>query len=206
MSHRFLFVSAALVAVALSAVAQSPKNYTPPKLPWGDPDLQGEWPAFANIPMQRPASFGTRAYLTDEEFAQRAKQAQKQSESDSEEFAPSDGKVNVTINPPGYWQEHGKPDHQASLVIDPPDGRTPPLTPEGQAFVKSLRGGLGPGSHFPTKVDSPEDFDDYSRCITRGLGEQHAADPLQLRQPDHAGPWLRGHSQRNDPRNPRHTD
>lgn len=174
MKCRLLIVSAALVAVGLPAAAQSPKpaaakTYTPPKLPWGDPDLQGEWPAFANIPMQRPASFGTRAFLTDEEFAQRAKQAVKQSESDSEEFAPSDGKVNVTINPPSYWQEHGKPDHQASLVVDPPDGRIPALTPEGQAFVKNLRGGLGPGSHFPTKVDSPEDFDDYSRCITRGL-------------------------------------
>ena len=54
-------------------------------------------------------------------------------------------------------------------VIDPPNGRIPPLTPEGQAAVKGLRGGLGPGSHFPDKVDSWEDFDIYSRCITRGL-------------------------------------
>jgi hypothetical protein len=144
--------------------------YTPPKTPWGDPDLQGEWPAYANIPMQRPASFGTRAFLTDEEFAQRQKQAQRQSESDSEEFAPAQAAgANVTINPPGYWQEHGKPDHQASLVVDPPNGRIPAMTPAGQKFVKSLRGGLGPGSHFPDKVDSWEDFDIYSRCITRGL-------------------------------------
>jgi hypothetical protein len=145
------------------------KEYTPPKTPWGDPDLQGEWPAYANIPMQRPASFGTRAFLTDEEFAQRAKTAQKQTEDDNEEFVPASGKVSVTINPPGYWVEHGKPDHQASLIVDPPNGRTPPMTPAGQAFVKSLRGGLGPGSHFPDKVDSWEDFDFYSRCITRGL-------------------------------------
>ena len=88
------------------------------------------------------------------------------------------GKVNVTINPPGYWVEHGKPDHQASLVVDPPNGRIPPMTPAGQAFVKSLRGGLGPGSHFPEKVDSWEDFDIYSRCITRGTGQQHVADAL----------------------------
>jgi hypothetical protein len=153
---------------AAKAATPTAKNYAPPKTPWGDPDLQGQWPAFANIPLQRPTSFGTRAFLTDEEFAQRAKQAQRQSEADSEEFAPSTG-ATVTINPPSYWQEHGKPDHQASLVVDPPDGRSPPLTPEGQKFVRSLRGGLGPGSHFPDKVDSWEDFDLYSRCITRGL-------------------------------------
>jgi len=177
MNYRFLCLPATLALACVPVAAQSAaapkpkpatsKNYTPPKTPWGDPDLQGQWPAFANIPMQRPVSFGTRAFLTDEEFAQRAKQAQKQSEADSEEFAPSGGNANVTINPPGYWQEHGKPDHQASLVVDPPDGRIPPMTPEGQKFVKSLRGGLGPGSHFPDKVDSWEDFDIYSRCITR---------------------------------------
>jgi hypothetical protein len=147
--------------------ADSKARYTPPKLPWGDPDLQGQWPATANIPMQRPASFGTRSYLTDEEFAARKKQAVKQSEDDNEEFVAPSG-PNLTINPPGYWVEHGKPDHQASLIVDPPNGRTPPLTPAGQAFVKSLRGGLGPGQHFPDKVDSWEDFDSYSRCITRG--------------------------------------
>jgi hypothetical protein len=53
--------------------------------------------------------------------------------------------------------------------VDPPNGRVPPLTPEGQAEVKALRGGLGPGTHFPDKVDSWEDFDIYSRCITRGM-------------------------------------
>jgi hypothetical protein len=168
----FALVPAAAQSTASHSAAKAPapaaKNYAPPKTPWGDPDLQGQWPAFANIPLQRQASFGTRAFLTDEEFAQRAKQAQRQSEADSEEFAPSTG-ATVTINPPGYWQEHGKPDHQASLVVDPPDGRIPPLTPEGQKFVRSLRGGLGPGTHFPDKVDSWEDFDLYSRCITRGL-------------------------------------
>ena len=171
MKSKLIGSFALLAAACLPLMAQTAaKKYTPPKTPWGDPDLQGQWPATANIPMQRPASFGTRAYLTDEEFTQRQKQAQTQTEADSEEFAPASGSApNVTINPPSYWQERGKPDHQASLVIDPPNGRIPPMTPEGEKFVKSLRGGLGPGSHFPDKVDSWEDFDAYSRCITRGL-------------------------------------
>jgi len=148
---------------------KSDSTYTPPKLPWGDPDLQGEWPAYANIPMQRPANFGTRATLTDEEFEQRKKVAVKQSEDDNEEFAPKTSTAKTTINPPSYWVEHGKPDHQASLIVDPPNGRMPALTPAGQAFVKAQRDGLGPGQHFPDKVDSPEDFDTYSRCISRGM-------------------------------------
>ena len=159
-----LMLIAALAA--LPAVAQS-KTWAPPKTPWGDPDLQGQWPAHANIPMQRPTSFGTRATLTVEELAQRERQAESQSESDTQEFAK--GNESVTINPPSYWQERGKPNRQASLVVDPPDGRIPPMTPEGQKYVESLRGGLGPGQHFPDKVDSWEDFDIYSRCITRGL-------------------------------------
>jgi hypothetical protein len=147
--------------------AAAAKSWTPPKTPWGDPDLQGQWPATANIPMQRAANLGMRATLTDAELAQREQQAQRQTEADTEEFAK--GNQGVSINPPSYWVEHGKPNRQASLVVDPEDGRIPPLTAEGQKVVQSQRGGLGPGSHFPDKVDSWEDFDIYSRCITRGL-------------------------------------
>ena len=169
------FIAIVLIAVPLAAQTAKPaakstapgKAYTAPKTAWGDPDLQGQWPATANIPMQRPQNLGERATLTEEELKQREAQAAKTAEGDSEEFVSSSDTVN--INPPGYWVEHGKPNPQASLVVDPPNGRIPPLTPEGQAYAKSLRNGLGPGSHFPEKVDSWEDFDFYSRCITRGL-------------------------------------
>ncbi len=166
------FLALVLIAVPLAAqtakpAAKASKGYTAPKTPWGDPDLQGQWPATANIPMQRPANLGNRATLTDEELKQREAQAARTAEGDSEEFVSS--KDTVNINPPGYWVEHGKPNAQASLVVDPPNGRIPALTPEGAAYAKSLRNGLGPGSHFPEKVDTWEDFDFYSRCITRGL-------------------------------------
>jgi hypothetical protein len=162
-----LFAALPVVAQTAKPEAKASKSYTAPKTPWGDPDLQGQWPATANIPMQRPANLGERATLTPEELKQRESQAARTAEADSEEFVSSETTVN--INPPGYWVEHGKPNAQASLVVDPPNGRIPPLTPEGQAYAKSLRNGLGPGSHFPDKVDSWEDFDFYSRCITRGL-------------------------------------
>ena len=154
---------------AAKSGATPTKSYTPPKLPWGDPDLQGQWPAASAIPMQRPADLGDRAQLTDDELAKREAQAAQAAARDGEEFVAGDVSKDLTINPPGYWVEHGKPNKQASLVIDPPNGRIPELTAKGKADVQAQRGGLGPGSHFPDKVDSWEDFDYYSRCITRGF-------------------------------------
>ena len=52
--------------------AQSTKSaYKPPKTAWGDPDLQGVWPGNMGVPMQRPANFGDRATLTEDEFAKK---------------------------------------------------------------------------------------------------------------------------------------
>src|ERR1700680_4812729 len=64
------------------------KTYTPPKTAWGDPDLQGIWPGtdLIGVPVQRDPKFGTRNVLTEDEFAQRQKQADQQTASDREEF------------------------------------------------------------------------------------------------------------------------
>ena len=71
-------VVAIIITVAVPVLAQTPKNWVPPKTPWGDPDLQGTWPGNMGVPMQRPQNFGDRARLTDEEFAQRVAQAKRQ--------------------------------------------------------------------------------------------------------------------------------
>src|SRR5262245_51360597 len=49
--------------------------YAAPRLPWGDPDLQGSWTTddVIGVPLQRPQTYGDRFYLTDEEFATRSK-------------------------------------------------------------------------------------------------------------------------------------
>lgn len=118
--------------------------------------------------MQRALTQAEKGALSPEELAKREEQFRKQAEQDNEEFVPANGGTS-SINPPGYWVEHAKPNAQTSLVVDPPDGRIPPLTPDGQKRLKELRGGLGPGSHFPSVVNSWEDFDIYSRCISRGM-------------------------------------
>src|SRR5215467_6309049 len=120
------FVIAATVMVA----AAQNKTFTPPKTPWGDPDLQGIWPGNVGVPMQRPANLGERTTLTDAEFAQREAQAKRQAQADNESFAASDSRPG--IGPPSYWTERGKPTRQTSLIIDPPNGRLPSLTAEAE--------------------------------------------------------------------------
>jgi hypothetical protein len=145
--------------------ATSAKPWTPPKTPWGDPDLQGMWPStdLLGVPMQRPDNMGDRAVLTDEEYAQREVQAQRTAAADLEEFVAPGAKP--SINPPSHWIERGKPQRQASLVVDPPNGKIPPLTPEAQKLAAdrtAAQKGRGPN-------DSWEDHSLYDRCISRGV-------------------------------------
>ena len=137
------------------------------KTPWGDPDLQGMWPGNMGVPMQRPASFGTRTTLTDAEFAQKEAQAKKQAEADNESTATSDSRA--TIGPPSYWVERGTPSRQTSLIVDPPDGRLPPLTEDEKKLRKEARGGKGFPGEWRDQADSYDDLNIYYRCITRGV-------------------------------------
>ena len=150
-----------LLAFALTSFAQqTPTKWTPPKTPWGDPDLQGIWPGNMGVPLQRPKTMGERTELTDQEFAQRVAQAQRNSAADAVEFAPKDERVG--IGPPSYWTERGKPTRQASLVIDPPDGRLPPMTPEAKAIQAKTP------AEWAGRANSYDDVNLYYRCITRG--------------------------------------
>jgi hypothetical protein len=154
---------AIILAAGGPLLGQTKADWTPPKTAWGDPDLQGVWPGNMGIPMQRNAALGDRTTLTDEEFAKKQEQAKKQAQADSESTAASDSKPG--IGPPSYWTERGKPTRQASLIIDPPDGRLPALTPEAEKYRKETR---LPGE-WRGKADSWEDLNIYYRCISRGL-------------------------------------
>src|SRR5437762_1066872 len=95
-----VFVSLWFLSLAASVTAQQARPYTPPKTPWGDPDIQGIWPGNVGVPMQRPANLGERTTLTDEEFAQKQAQARRQAEADNQSAATSDTRVG--IGPPSY--------------------------------------------------------------------------------------------------------
>ena len=152
-----------LAALALSSTALAQNSYKTPRTPWGDPDLQGIWPGNMGVPMQRPLALGERTTLTDEEYAKKVAQSKQQAQADAESTAASDTKAG--IGPPSYWTERGKPTRQTSLIIDPPNGRLPPLTAEAEKYRKEAH---LPGA-WSGKADSWEDLNIYYRCISRGL-------------------------------------
>ena len=171
---------AALAVVSLSGQAQPPASggasaYTPPRTPWGDPDLQGIWPGtdMVGVPFERPAEFGNRLFLTEEEFKARQAQAAKQQQLDVLEFdlqkPPAEivalGDVGGVTSPPPHWLERGLPSRQSSLIVDAPDGKMPAMTPDGVARQKTAGGTYTRQTGFK----SADELGPYDRCISRGV-------------------------------------
>jgi hypothetical protein len=159
MSHRFFAatgVVAVVIAVALMApgnvagqtaastpkaapgqAAASAKPWTPPRTPDGQPDLQGVWDYRTITPLERPKELGTKAFFTEEEAAKYEKtenQRQNRDLIDPEQgglFYPKGGVVPYNE----FWYDRGNKvagTKRTSLIVDPPDGRLPAWTPEGQ--------------------------------------------------------------------------
>ena len=197
-------VALAVGAGIISVHAQNKDKWTPPRTPWGDPDLQGLWPGTESlgIPLQRDPKLGTRNELTEQEFENRLRQAQQAVDDMEAEFdlATADtskaGQVGSATSPPPHWQERGTPSRQASLIVDPPDGRMPALTPQARArydAIQAARKGRGPAG----LVHRSQPL----RPLHQSRGHRlRPAGDLQQRQPDHAGPRLRRHPQRDDSR------
>jgi len=188
MMKRILALSAIGIGLMLSSgptataqqAAGNNANWTPPKTPWGEPDLQGMWPGNVSAPLQRPVDLGERATLTDAEFNQREAQARAQAEADTQQFVATPagqgrggrgggGRGGGGIGPPDHWLERGTPIRQTSLIVDPPNGRLPALAAGAEERRKAARGGRGMPGEWRGQADSYDDLNIYYRCITRGL-------------------------------------
>src|SRR4051812_30108787 len=96
----------AIAALAAVAPLSGQTAYRTPRTPWGDPDLQGMWPStdMVGTPLQRPASFGSRNVLTEEEFKARQAAAARQSDEDNADFdidkVTSDQEARGTVGGP----------------------------------------------------------------------------------------------------------
>lgn len=125
-----------------------------PRTPWGDPDLQGVWSGagLLGVPMEREPAFGTRNVVTDEEFQARLARLLEgalQNGIESTNFG-----IDLDVR--------GATSHQASLVVDPVNGRRPPRTPAAESRPRlrnSFTGGV---------FDSVADLGVFDRCLAFG--------------------------------------
>jgi hypothetical protein len=113
------------VAPAARSLARARANtYKVPRTAWGEPDLQGVWSYATTTPLSKPDAAGDKTFLTDEEVAQLAEETAKRQDS-----APRTGDPGTYNN---FWWDRGVSIGRTSLIIDPEDGKLPPLTPEAQ--------------------------------------------------------------------------
>jgi len=124
------------------------------KTPEGTPDLQGTWSFATLTPFERPAEFGTKAMLTKEEAAAYAKKTLEQRNMDRRDGG---ARADVERAYNDFWWDFGKQASlQTSLVIDPLDGKLPPMTEQGKNR---------PRDFFGTRFDNPEERPIAERCI-----------------------------------------
>ena len=146
------------------------RTWTPAKTPWGEPDLQGVYSNKTITPFERPAEFAGKAELTGEETAELERRVADRS-ADKRDGKGTDSDVSRAYNE--FWWDRGTKvtTNRSSLIIDPPDGRVPPLTPEAQrrAAEESKQPIYRGGGANGRGADWTTDRSLFERCITRGL-------------------------------------
>jgi len=174
MRNRVLASFGVLVAVVAAGLVvpvagQAPKKYTAPKTPWGDPDLQGVWNDATSTPLQRPGNVGDKGVLSDEE----AEEFQKSLEHDLTRDRRDGGNaadVNRAYNE--HWMDARRlkitADRRTSLIVDPVDGRIPPLVAPSPERRRAQAARADGAARFAAGL--PGDFTDMSwpvRCVVR---------------------------------------
>src|SRR6516164_2309136 len=160
LSVRILIAAAILTALASPILAQPAKVW---RTPWGDPDLQGSWSNATTTPLQRPAKYAGREFLT----AKERREQDKETAIGTDKRGPlgSDKDVNDAYN--AFWWERGWSDGRTSLIYDPPDGRIPPLTSEGKKRQGQARRSQNEAYRGAGPYNGPEDLELYTRCVVR---------------------------------------
>ena len=175
-----------VVAAAVPAAAQTnggsastfqipASTYSPPRTPWGDPDIQGVWDNHNVIPMQRPANLAGKKTFTDEELARFAA-SRAGNGTDAVCLQNDERCARATVAEMdrikaynGFWTPLDfVTDNRTALIEDPEDGRIPPLTPQARAKQEAHIKAHPPVDENATDdvpVDHWDDFDTRTRCI-----------------------------------------
>src|SRR5512143_462119 len=190
MKHRYLSLGlAALAPVAHGQVARPAEpaatksvkqSWTAPRTADGHPDLQGVWANNIATPLERPKELEGRAVLTDQEVAALKKKAHELFGGGNSDAAFGDTVyrtvwANVKGTTSGFksvdgetgdyssvWTVEREWENRTSLITDPPDGRLPAMTPEGQKRRAAN------GFEYSRRADGPEGRALQERCITYG--------------------------------------
>ncbi len=164
MNHRMLAAGlAVLAALVSSAPAPAPAQTEELRTPWGAPDLQGVWDFRTITPLQRPEELGDQAFLTEEEAANQERDVVERNArlwNQEAQRTEAGGNVGAYNN---FWMDRGTRtvgSRRTSLIVDPPNGRIPPLSAEGQA-----RADARADYRAAHPADSWEDRSVGERCV-----------------------------------------
>lgn len=173
-------------ATPVAALSAAAKTWKSPRTPDGQPDLQGVWLNTSATPLERPKALEGRASLTDSEVAELRRRADRLFKDGTADLPLGDNLFLAALaNPDRYVNPNGAQrssdamverefDNRTSLIVDPPDGRLPALTPEAQQTrAATLARDIAPAG--------PQDLSPMVRCITAGvprIGSGGSGDPL----------------------------
>jgi len=151
---------ASVVVLAIQAVSQVGAQNQVRRTPWGDPDLEGIWTNATLTPLQRPPELASKEFLTPEEAAQFQRSRIEQTNADRPLPPGQVGAYNDVFFERGTSIVRSR---RTSLVVDPPDGRIPALTPDAQKKVEARQ-----KREAVSPADGPEDRWLTERCILFG--------------------------------------
>ena len=144
-----LAIMVASVAMHAQTSAVSQRKRTPLRTAWGDPDVRGIWDYATMTPLERPQELGGKEAFTEQEAAAYERQVLERQ------------KTGLNTGGPDWWDQVHLANRRTSLIVNPPNGRIPPLTPEARkraAALAQARSGRGP-------ADSIEDLGLGVRCL-----------------------------------------
>ena len=145
-------------------------SWKTPRTPWGHPDLQGIWDYRTITPLERPSTLSGKSVLTDDEAAIFEREENRRQNRDL--IDPAKGGLQY---PPGgvipyneFWYDRGNSvvgSRRTSLIVDPADGRLPPLTPAGQKLADATAAADRETQLGHPHANSYEDLPLQERCI-----------------------------------------
>ena len=150
----------AVVILVLLAATTAGAQDTVRRTPWGDPDLEGIWTNATLTPLQRPPELAGKEFFTPEEAAQFRRTRIEQTNADRPLPPGQVGAYNDAFFERGTSLVRSG---RTSLIVDPPDGRIPALTPEAERKVEARR-----KREATSPADTPEDRWLTERCILFG--------------------------------------